>query len=202
MKQPHRFVPSGFRYAARVVVIGASAGGIDALLALLPALPPGYAVPVIAVLHLPEDHRSVLAEVFAARCRVPVREIADKQSLAPGAIHFAPPGYHLLIEPDGAFALNCDPPERFSRPSIDVLLDSAADAFGRALVAVLLTGANDDGARGMARAGEAGALTVVQDPQEARSPEMPQAAIAAAAPDFVLPLAEIRKLITQLEYLP
>ncbi|WP_298931367.1 chemotaxis protein CheB [uncultured Ramlibacter sp.] len=191
-------LPAGFRRDAAAVAIGASAGGVEALLALLPGLPQDYPLPVVVVLHQAQDRDSVLAEVFASRMRLAVRQAADKESLAPGTVYFAPPGYHLLLEKDRSFALSCDAPVHFSRPSIDVLFDSAADALGPGLVAVLLTGANQDGAAGLAHAGSSGGLTVVQDPLQASSPDMPLAAIAARTPDFVLPLQAIRELLSSL----
>ncbi len=127
-----------------------------------------------------------------------MREAADKQAIEPGTVYFAPSGYHLLVENDMSFSLSCDPREHFSRPSIDVMMDSAADAWGPGLAGVLLTGANEDGAAGLSRVGKAGGLTVVQDPAEAQSSTMPQAAIDLKSPDFVLPLKDIKTLIARL----
>jgi two-component system chemotaxis response regulator CheB len=181
------------------VVIGASAGGVDALIALLNDLPAHWRLPVAVVIHLPESHDSRLAEVFSHRLPFPVHEAADKAPVAPGALYFAPPGYHLSIERTRCFSLSCEPPVLFSRPAIDVLMASAADAYGPALVGVLLTGANEDGAEGLLRIRQGGGLTVVQDPAEALVATMPRAAIAAHAPDFVLPLRDIRALLLQLD---
>ena len=181
------------------VVIGASAGGVDALIALLGDLPAHWRLPVAVVVHLPEGHESRLAEVFRHRLPFAVHEAADKAPVAPGALYFAPPGYHLSIERDRSFSLSCEPPVLFSRPAIDLLMASAADAYGPALVGVLLTGANEDGAEGLLRIRQAGGLTVVQDPAEALVATMPRAAIAAHAPDFVLPLRDIRALLLQLD---
>ncbi|KLN55291.1 chemotaxis protein CheB [Variovorax paradoxus] len=181
------------------IVVGASAGGIEALMVLLHGIPPPWRLPVAVVLHLPEGHESHLAEIFAERLHMPVHEAADKMPLAPGSLYFAPPGYHLSIERDRCFSLSCEPPVRFSRPSIDVLMASAADAYGPALAGFLLTGANDDGAEGLLRIHLAGGITAVQDPKEARIPTMPQAAIARHSPDHVLPMRELRALLLQLE---
>ncbi|MBC7602256.1 MAG: chemotaxis protein CheB [Ramlibacter sp.] len=191
---------ASFSYRASTVVIGASAGGVEALLTLLPGLPADYPLAIVAVLHLPEDRESVLAKVFSSRCAMRVVEAVDKQALEPGTIHFAPPGYHLLIEGGGTFALSCDAPVRFSRPSIDVLLDSAADAMGDKLVAVLLTGTNEDGARGMAYAAKGGALTIVQDPNDAQICDMPAAAIRLQKPTYILALKDILTLMKKLEF--
>lgn len=198
-REPQRSVPPGWRRQAQAVAIGASAGGVDALLQMLSALPASYPLPLIAVLHLPENRDSLLAEVFANRCAIAVREAADKEPLAGGTLYFAPAGYHLLVESDRSFSLSCDPPEHFSRPSIDVMLESAADAFGAGLVGVLLTGANEDGAKGLVRVMQAGGLTVVQDPDDAQVPDMPLAALARLEPDFILPLPQIQSLIANLK---
>jgi two-component system chemotaxis response regulator CheB len=181
------------------VVVGASAGGIEALLALLHGIPPPWRLPVVVVLHLPEGHQSHLAEIFAERLHMPVHEAADKMPVAPDSLYFAPPGYHLSIERDRCFSLSCEPPVHFSRPSIDVLMASAADAYGPALAGFLLTGANDDGAEGLLRIHMAGGITAVQDPEEAQIPTMPRAAIARHSPDHVLALRELRTLLLQLE---
>jgi two-component system chemotaxis response regulator CheB len=182
-----------------LVVIGGSAGGIDALLALLPALPPGFTLPVVCILHLPPDRESRLAELFADRLALPVREAADKEAIRPGTIYFAAPGYHLSIEHDRTFSLSCEPPVQFARPSIDVLMDSSADACGPGVAGILLTGANQDGAAGLARIAECGGLTIVQDPAEAQASAMPEQAIRRRAPDLVLPLAAIAALLPLLE---
>ena len=150
-------------------------------------------------LHLPEEHDSHLAEIFGQRLPIQVLEAADKMPLSAGSLYFAPPGYHLSIERERAFSLSCEPPVLFSRPSIDVLMSSAADAYGPALAGFLLTGANYDGAEGLHRIHLAGGLTAVQEPTEAQIPTMPQAAIARHAPDYVLPLRELRALLLQLE---
>lgn len=182
-----------------LLVIGASAGGIDALLALLPALPAGFAAAVVCILHLPPDRDSRLAELFDERIALPAREAQDKQPITPGVVYFAGPGYHLSVERDRCFSLSCEPPVHYARPAIDVLFESAADAFGPALAAVLLTGANHDGADGLARVRACGGLTVVQDPADALVAVMPEQAIRRCAPHLVLPLADIATLLPMLE---
>ena len=181
------------------VVIGASAGGLEALLAILTRLPSGYRLPLLAVLHLPSHGDSRLAEVLGARMHLPVREAADKERIEAGTLYVAPGGYHLLVEQDHSLSLSCDPPVHYSRPSIDVMMESAADAWGERLAGILLTGANDDGADGLARIGERGGLTIVQDPEEAAVSTMPQAAIARRTPDHVLGLAGIHALLIELD---
>lgn len=181
------------------VVIGASAGGVGALLRLLPGLPADYGRPVVALLHLPEGRQSQLAEVFAQRMALPVREAADKEPLASGTLYFAGSGYHLSVEQDRSFSLSCEAPLHFARPAIDYLLESAADVYGPALLGILLTGANHDGAAGLAAIGAAGGLTVVQDPAEAEVATMPAEAIKLRRPDLILTLDDIHTLLLMLE---
>jgi len=172
---------------------------VNALLEILPALSKHYPCPIVAVLHVLKGRQNQLAEVFQQRMEMAVREAGDKDELLPATLYFAPPGYHLLVEPEGIFALSCDPPVFFARPAIDATMESAADAYGAGLLGILLTGANMDGAEGLAAIGKAGGLTVVQDPDEAQVPIMPREAILARKPDLVLPLAEIRRLLLMLE---
>lgn len=181
-----------------LVVIGGSAGGVDALVGLLPAVPQDYRAAVVCILHVPGDRESRLAEVFDLRAALPVREARDKEPIQPGVIYFAGSGYHLSVERDGCFSLSCEPPVQFARPAIDVLMESAADAYGPRLAGILLTGANHDGADGMCRIRERGGLTVVQDPVEAQASAMPIEAIRRCAPDLVLPLSGIRTLLPML----
>ena len=168
------------------IVIGGSSGALDALSVILPALPASFAAPIAIVLHLPPHRPSMLADVLAARCALPVREANDKDPLEPSTVFVAPPNYHLLIERAGSFALSIDPPLHYSRPAIDVLFESAADAYGDHLLAVLLAGANDDGVRGLARVKAQGGTAIVQDPASARTPEMPAAALRSVAVDAAL----------------
>lgn len=181
------------------VVIGASAGGVQALLTVLADLPRSFRLPLIVVLHLPEGRDSQLAEIFQYRLPIAVREAEDKESIAPATLYFAGPGYHLSVEMDRTFSLSCEEAVHYSRPSIDVLMESAADAYGPTLAGILLTGANQDGAAGLARIKQQGGLTVVQDPADAEVPTMPEAAIAKLKPDFTLKLAGIRDLLLKLE---
>jgi two-component system chemotaxis response regulator CheB len=181
------------------VVIGASAGGVDALVDLLPALPKDFGPATICILHIPAGRDSRLAELFAARLALPVLEAMDKGVVEPGTVYFAGPGYHLSIEDDRVFSLSCEPPVHFARPAIDVLMESAADAYGPALAGILLTGANIDGAAGMQKIRQRGGLTVVQDPREAQAPTMPREAIRLCDAHLVLPLAAIRELLPLLE---
>jgi two-component system chemotaxis response regulator CheB len=184
--------------AADAIVIGASAGAVESLRELLPALSLSPRVPVIVVVHVPADRPSLLPQLFAGMCRVPVREPVDKQPLEGGVIWFAPAGYHLLIESDRSFALSVDPPVNFSRPSVDVLFESAADTYGAKLAAVVLSGANDDGAQGAEAVRKAGGFVLVQEPGQALARSMPEAAIHRADPQLVGSLAEIATTLSQL----
>lgn len=173
-----------------VVVIGASVGGLQAVEVLLDGLPADFGLPVVVVQHRADDQSHLLHRLLARHCVLEVCEAEDKAPLRPGCVLVAPAGYHTLIEQTHV-ELSTEPEVRFSRPSIDLTLDSAARAFGPSAVGVVLTGANDDGARGLAELRRRGGRAIVQDPAEALNPRMPQAAIDAAAPQWVLPLAEI-----------
>ena len=177
------------------VVIGASAGGIEALGVLLPALPRDFSLPVAVVLHVPPDRRSLLVEIFAHRCALSLREPEDKERVQPGVVYFAPPGYHLLFENPGSFSLSVDDQVNHSRPSIDVLFESAAESFGARLLAILLSGSNADGAQGIARVHAAGGGVAVQDPATAPSREMPEAGLRACPEAQVLDLGGLAQLL-------
>ncbi|TPG76250.1 chemotaxis protein CheB [Pseudomonas arsenicoxydans] len=181
------------------IVIGASAGGVEALLALLSPLREGFTLPIIVVLHLPDERRSLLAEVFARRVLMPVREATDKILVEAGTLYFATPGYHLSVEQDRSFSLSLEDRVHHSRPAIDYLFESAADTYGSALAAVLLTGANRDGAHGLSHVKRRGGLTIVQDPNEAQVATMPQAALDIHEPDHILPICGIGRLLVELE---
>ncbi len=167
------------------VVIGASAGAVEALSRLLPLFPVGFEVPIVVVVHLPARRPSLLCEIFAPRCALHVCEAQDKMPLGAGALYFAPPDYHLLIESNRCLALSVEEPVNFSRPSIDVLFESAVDVYGRRLMALLLTGASHDGARGAALVRNAGGIVAVQDPRTAQASAMPLSAIKSAAPQLI-----------------
>jgi len=186
--------------AARVaaIVVGGSAGALDALSQILPAIPARFAIPIALVLHVHPSKPSYLAQVLGARCSLTVKEAEDKEPIAPATLYLAPPNYHLLVERGGCFSLSVDDPVLFSRPAIDVLFESAADAFGAGLVGLLLTGGSEDGARGLAEIKRKGGLTVVQAPSTASAPTMPEAALRLSAIDHVLPVAEIGPFLARL----
>lgn len=181
------------------VVIGASAGGIEALTVLLPALPAGLRAAVLVVLHLPRDKPSVLAEIFARKCALPVREAEDKEPIQPGTVYFAPNNYHLLVDNGPQLSLSADDPVHHSRPSIDVLFESAAEIYNERLLGIILSGANDDGAAGLAAIHDAGGVTIVQSPRTARAPQMALSALKLRPADCVLPLEEIADMLRALD---
>ncbi|MBL9039443.1 MAG: chemotaxis protein CheB [Archangium sp.] len=186
----------------RLVAIGGSAGGIEALGALLPALPATFRPSVVVVLHLLASKPSLLSDIFAPRCALPVREPLDKDAVEPGTIYFAPPGYHLMIERDEPrseachFALSTDAPVHNSRPAIDVLFESVAEVYGARAAGVVLSGANTDGALGLAAIQRAGGVALVQAPHTAQIETMPRAAIGAGPVDAV---EELERLAARLQ---
>lgn len=173
------------------VVIGASAGGFDAMQRILEALQPDFAPAMLVVLHLPPGRPSNVATLLARCCFRPVDEALDKQPIQSGSVLFAPPDYHLLVEPQRTIALSRETPVLFSRPAIDPLFESAALAYGERLLAILLTGASVDGSDGLATVREQGGQAWVQDPADARVPLMPEAALRRAGADAVLTLSQI-----------
>ncbi len=188
------------------VVIGASAGGVEALGVLLPALPARCRAAVLIVVHMPRQRPSLLKDLFIARCPLQVREAQDKQPVEPGTVYFAPPDYHLMVETNEdasvALALSVDEPVHFSRPSIDVLFESAAECWGDRLMAIILTGANSDGVQGLAAVSRRGGITVVQDPGEAVADTLPAGAVRTGLAQHVLPLAGIGAMLSQLGRAP
>jgi two-component system chemotaxis response regulator CheB len=173
------------------VVMGASAGALEALTAILPVLPKDFPLPIMLVVHLPPNKDSTLADLLRFKCKLDVYEAEDKAPIEPGAIYIAPPNYHLLVEPDYHLSLSSDEPVMFSRPSIDVLFETAAEAYGEKLIGVVLTGANNDGSKGIRKICEYGGTAFVQDPETASAPQMPQAALKACATAQSLTLEQI-----------
>ena len=185
----------------KAVVIGASAGGIDAIGKILPRLPKTFPLPIIIVLHLPGNQPSLLAELFASKTDLRVKDADEKEAIAPGTVYFAPPNYHLLVERDLTFALSQDEPVQYSRPSIDVLFESAADAYQNHLIGIVLTGANRDGAEGLKRIQDFGGLAIIQDPTTAETRSMPAAAcdLLSASDEQILSLDEIANLLLSIK---
>jgi two-component system chemotaxis response regulator CheB len=186
------------RAPPRAVAIGGSAGSVEVLLELLPALGPTLPLPVVVVIHLPAGQPSLMPVLLAQRGCTWVKEAEPWEPLQPRTVYFAPPGYHLSIEPDQSFSLSAEDPVQYSRPSIDVLFASAAPVYRRQLLAVLLSGANADGADGLARVKAFGGSVVVQDPQTAMMPAMPAAALKRVEADCVLDVSGIRALFGRL----
>lgn len=181
------------------IVIGASAGATEALSVLLPALPAGFHAAVLVVVHVPPSKENLLPELFDRRCMLRVKEAEDKEPISPGQVYFGAPNYHLLVEPNRRLSLSSDEPVMYSRPSIDVLFESAADAYGEELLAVVLTGANADGARGARAIREKGGRVLVQAPSTAQAREMPEAAIRACPDATVLDLPGLAALLVGLQ---
>ncbi|HEX2080392.1 MAG TPA: chemotaxis protein CheB [Longimicrobium sp.] len=172
----------------RLVVVGASAGGLHALRTIVAALPADFELPVVIVQHRAKESE-LLCELLQECSGLPVAEVNDKQEIVPG-VWVGPPDYHLLLD-DGFFSLTTDEPVRYSRPSIDVTFESAADVYGMDVIGVVLTGANADGSRGLRRIADAGGHAVVQDPETAEVRVMPRSALKAVPDACVLPLEEI-----------
>lgn len=185
--------------AFEIIVVGASLGGLKTLQLLLSELSKWFHVPMVIAQHRNKDSDSGLCEFLGRYCELPITEPDDKEPILKGHVYLAPRDYHLLIE-RGRFALSTEPPVSFARPSIDLMFESAADEYGQGVIGVILTGANSDGARGLATIKSRGGFTVVEDPAEAEFPDMPRAAINATSVDRVAPLKEIATLLEQLTY--
>ncbi len=182
-----------------IVTIGSSWGGLAAIRSVLAGLPADFRPAVVIAQHRSSDSRDKgLAAYYDARCDLPVRTIEDKQPIEEGHVYFAPPDYHLLVD-RGFFELSVDLRVQFARPSIDVLFESAVDAYGERVIGVVLTGANADGAAGLSCIHKNGGFTIVQNPATAEKPDMPLAALEAVKrPGAVLDLDEIPTYLTKL----
>jgi two-component system chemotaxis response regulator CheB len=184
------------RYEA--VVIGVSFGGIEALKVILSALPASFPLPIAIVQHRDERSDGFLAEYLNQLSGLVVSEAEEKEPLCAGHAYLAPAGYHLLIELDRSFSLSVDPRVNYSCPSVDVLFESAADAFADSLIGIVLTGANADGAKGLKAIKARRGLAIVQDPQTAQAAAMPRAALEATAVDYLVDLQEIAPLLIRI----
>ena len=191
-RSPSQVVP------VEAIVMGASAGAVEALSEILPKLPGQFSVPVLLVVHLPPDKHSVLPQLLDRKCQLKVCEADDKELICPKHVYVAPPDYHLLVETDRRLSLSSEEPVRYSRPSIDVLFETAADAYGAGLIGVVLTGANDDGSRGLAAIVNAGGTAIVQNPKHASATAMPAAALRLCPQAMVLDLGQIADTLIQL----
>lgn len=180
-----------------LVVIGCSLGGMHALQEVLGALPKEFPVPIAVVQHRHRASNDTLPTFLERSANLRVIDVDDKLWIKPGVVYLAPADYHLLVE-RGSFTLSVDDRVSYSRPSIDVLFESAADAYGDKVVGVVLTGANNDGARGAKRIKSRGGFVVAQDPKTAEAPEMPQSTIDAVRVDRILPLPRIGPFLVEL----
>ncbi|WDP90855.1 MAG: chemotaxis protein CheB [Desulfobacter sp.] len=188
---------SPYRTQYTALAVGVSAGGLKALSAILPRLSPAMEPPVIIVQHMSPDSDDFLIHHFDKLCRLRVKEAEDKMPVERGTIYFAPANYHLLVEEDLSFALSTEARVQYSRPSIDVLFETAAEAFGEGLAGLILTGANTDGARGITAVRRHGGFAIAQSPDTAEADAMPLAAIAAGV-DAVVDLDDIAPFINRL----
>jgi two-component system, chemotaxis family, protein-glutamate methylesterase/glutaminase len=183
--------------AYSIVAMGTSWGGLSALTKLLGSLPRDYSIPIVVVQHRSKDSDQLLSQLLQDGTDLRVCEVEDKDVLCAGTVHVAPANYHVLVE-SGYLSLTVEEPVRFSRPSIDVMFTSAADAYGASAIGVVLTGANEDGARGLADIAKRGGLALVQDPKTAEIPIMPEAAIRTVPNAEKLPLPDLAQRLIRL----
>jgi two-component system, chemotaxis family, protein-glutamate methylesterase/glutaminase len=173
------------------IVIGVSSGGMSAMKVMFSLLPRHFLTPIIIVQHIGAHSDNVWIKILNDTSDLCIKEADEKEKIEQGNVYIAPPNYHLLIEKNKTFSLTISERVNFARPSIDVLFESAAEAYGKGLIGVVLTGSNNDGTNGIKRIQECGGLTIIQDPETAESPYMPASAIAAIQPDYILPLEKI-----------
>mgnify|MGYP006419183371 CR=1 FL=1 len=189
---------AGFTSKYDAVVIGSSAGGLRALSTILPVLPAAFPLPLLVVQHLMATADDYLPRSLAQKCRVTVKQAGEKEPALPGVVYIAPPNYHLLVEIDRTLSLSTDERVNHARPAIDVLFETAAEAYESRLIGVVLTGASSDGSLGLKAIKQHGGFALVQDPATAESPTMPRAAQAATDVDRLAPLQEIGPLLCEL----
>jgi two-component system chemotaxis response regulator CheB len=182
----------------KAIVIGTSAGGLNAITTILKNLPTDFKIPIIVVMHLPPNINDFWIKNLNSQCKLNVKEADEKEVIKNGHVYLAPPNYHLLIEDDETLSLTVDEKVNFSRPSIDVLFESASDVYKESLIGILLTGSSKDGVIGIKKIKENRGLIIIQDPQTAEYSFMPQAALEVIDADYVLPLEKIEKILTQL----
>ena len=185
------------RYEA--IVIGVSSGGMNAMKVMFSLLPKEFKTPIIIVQHISSQSENLWIRLLNDKSNIYIKEADEKEKIENGKVYIAPPNYHLLIEKDRTFSLTVDKYVNYSRPSIDVLFESAAEAYKNKLIGVILTGSNNDGTNGMKRIKEYGGLTIVQDPTTAESNYMPASAIAAMQMDYILTLENIIKLLIKID---
>lgn len=181
------------------IVIGVSAGGMNAMKTILSSLPAEYGIPLILVQHIGPRSDGTWIRVLRDFSKIKIKEAEEKEKIEPGTVYVAPPNYHLLIEKDKTISLSTSERVNFSRPSIDVLFESASDAYGDGLIGIVLTGANSDGAKGLKKIKENGGLAIVQDPLYSEVSLMPESAIRAGPVDYILFLEKIAELLIRLD---
>jgi two-component system, chemotaxis family, protein-glutamate methylesterase/glutaminase len=186
----------------RLVIIGGSSGSLEALLKMLPEIGAAFSIPIVIILHRSSNADNGLTELLLNKTVLRIKEADEKDRLQPGYIYLAPPDYHLLLEEDGTLSLDASEKINYSRPSIDVSFISAAEVYKEALTAVLLSGANSDGANGMKAVKEFGGRTIVQDPREAVVSYMPEQALLLSPADEVLGVEKIAKLLNEISNIP
>lgn len=190
---------NSFSQKYRAIVIGVSAGGMDALKTVLVPLPSDFPVPLLIVQHMsPERSENYLIEYLDSLCSLNVKEADEKETVQSSYVYIAPSDYHLLVEADGTLSMSVDERVNYSRPSIDVLFESASEAYSSGLIGIVLTGANSDGAEGLKTIKENGGLTIVQDPETADSRAMPLAAIEKCNVDHILGLDKISDFLLEI----
>jgi two-component system chemotaxis response regulator CheB len=200
MNQPHSATTRslGQERVYQAIVLGVSTGGVEALKRIVQTLPPGLKAPLLVVQHMSPEALDGLALLLDAQSELRVKEADEGERPKPGTIYLAPANYHLLVEPEGTLSLTADAPVNYARPSVDVLFESAADAWGSGLIGVVLTGAGRDGAQGLKRIQDLGGLTIIQDPADADAETMPRSALALQNPDHLIPLAALPGLLIHL----
>jgi two-component system chemotaxis response regulator CheB len=181
------------------IVIGVSSGGMNVMKILFSLLPKDFNTPIIIVQHISPRSENQWIKLLNEKSNLLIKEADEKEEIEKGIIYISPPNYHLLIEKNKTFSLTIDERVNFARPSIDVLFESAATAYKNKLIGIVLTGSNNDGTKGIKRIQECGGLTIVQNPETAESAYMPQSAIAAIQPDYILSLEEIIKLLITID---
>jgi two-component system chemotaxis response regulator CheB len=181
------------------IVIGVSSGGMNAMKVMFSLLPKEFKTPIIIVQHISSQSENLWIRLLNDKSNLHIKEADEKESIEYGKVYIAPPNYHLLIERNKTFSLTIDERVNFARPSIDVLFESAAEAYKNKLIGVILTGSNNDGTNGLKRIKEYGGLTIVQDPTTAESNYMPASAIAAMQMDYILTLENIIKLLIKID---
>ncbi|HVD99745.1 MAG TPA: chemotaxis protein CheB [Cytophagaceae bacterium] len=187
-----------FKQAYQAIVIGSSAGGLHALSSIFELLPADYPIPIMVVQHRSKDHNALLEEVLQAKCVIKIKQADEKEIISPGCVYIAPPDYHLLVEDNKTFSLSSDPPVHYSRPSVDVLFESAAQVYKKQLIGIVLTGANSDGAEGIIEIRKNGGVTIAQSLLDADFVYMPRAAIQTLQVVHVWTLKEISSYLLNL----